>query len=173
MKIRPFAPGDEHGIREIYNHYISNTVVTFEEEPLSTQQMRERIESYLQHNPWFVCEDKQGQVLGYSYASAFHQRAAYRHTVEVTVYVHKDHARKGIGKALYEPLLAHLAAHGCHAALAAIALPNESSVGLHEDCGFTPVGRFSEVGRKFGQWIDIGYWQKLFTPSGQTTGEHR
>jgi phosphinothricin acetyltransferase len=159
MRIRAYSPGDENGIAEIYNYYISNTVITFEEEPLSAQQMRERIRSYLVDYPWFVCE-LDGQVAGYSYASRFHPRAAYRHTVETTVYVRNGCERRGIGKALYEPLFAHLAAHGCHVALAAIALPNDPSVGLHEALNFCKVGHFSEVGRKLGRWVDVGYWQR-------------
>ena len=161
MEIRPFAPGDELAISEIYNHYITGTVVTFEEDPLHPSQMRERIEAYLLHHPWFVCV-VDGQVAGYSYASKFHPRAAYRHTAELTVYVRQGFDRRGIGRALYEPLIQHLQAHQCHAMLAAIALPNEGSVALHEALGFSKVGHFAQAGRKFGQWIDVGYWQKNF-----------
>lgn len=159
MKVRPFAPGDEDGIAGIYNHYIRNTVITFEEEPLSAQQMRERIQGYLVDYPWFVCE-LDGRIAGYSYAGKFHPRAAYRHTVETTVYVRTGCERRGMGKALYEPLFAHLAARGCHVALAAIALPNDASVGLHEALDFRKVGHFCEVGRKLGRWVDVGYWQR-------------
>ncbi len=159
MDIRPFAPGDEHGICALYNHYISHTTVTFEEAPLTARAMRARIDDYRQHHPWLVCEID-GQLVGYSYASQFHHRSAFRHTVESTVYVRQGFGRRGIGQALYRPLLQHLAQQGCHVALAAIALPNDSSVGLHEALGFTKVGHFSQVGRKFGQWIDVGYWEK-------------
>ncbi len=159
MQIRPFAPGDELGVAEIYNHYIANTVVTFEEAVLTPQAMRNRIDSYLQRYPWLVAEVS-GQLVGYCYASPFHQRAAYRHTAEATVYVRLGHERQGIGKMLYEPLLASLADRGCHVVLAAIALPNAGSAGLHEAFGFEKVGHFTQVGRKFGQWIDVGYWQK-------------
>lgn len=159
MEIRPFRPGDEAAISEIYNYYITDTAVTFEEEPLQSAQMRERIESYLLHYPWFVCV-ADGSIVGYSYASKFHPRAAYRHTAELTVYVRKGFERRGIGRMLYEPLIQHLRAAGCHAMLAAISLPNEGSVRLHEALGFTKVAHFSEVGHKLGQWIDVGYWQK-------------
>jgi hypothetical protein len=86
MDIRPFAPGDEVAISEIYNPYITGTTVTFEEEALTAQAMRERIDSYRQHFPWLVCVID-GRVVGYGYASRFHPRAAYRHTAEVSVYV--------------------------------------------------------------------------------------
>lgn len=159
MNIRPFLPGDEHGISAIYNHYITGTTITFEEAPLTADAMRARIDDYRQHHPWLVCEID-GQIAGYSYASQFHHRAAYRHTVETTVYLRKGFERRGIGRALYQPLLQLLAQQGCHVALAAIALPNEGSAGLHEALGFAKVGHFSQVGRKFDRWIDVGYWEK-------------
>jgi len=158
MNIRPFIEGDEHAICEIYNHYIANTIVTFEEQPLSAQQMRERIDAYVAIYPWFVCVIN-GVIVGYSYASKFHQRAAYRHTAELTVYVRQGYERRGIGRQLYEPLISHLKAVNCHVMLAAIALPNEGSVGLHEMMGFSKVAHFSQVGHKFNHWVDVGYWQ--------------
>ena len=163
LSIRPFAPGDEHAICEVYNHFISHTVVTFEEVPLRPEQMRERIDAYRRTHPWLVCEapsDNGLQLVGYSYASAYHARAAFRHTAEVTVYVRHGFERRGIGRALYGPLMAQLQAQGCHALIAAIALPNAGSVGLHESLGFTPVGQMREVGHKFGHWVDLGHWQK-------------
>jgi phosphinothricin acetyltransferase len=159
MDIRPFAAGDEHAISELYNHYITHTSVTFEEAPLTAEAMRARIDDYRQHYPWLICLID-GQLVGYSYASKFHHRAAYRHTAETTVYVREGFGRRGIGMALYEPLLQQLAQQGCHVALAAIALPNEGSAGLHEALGFAKIGHFSQVGRKFGRWIDVGYWEK-------------
>lgn len=163
MHIRPFAPGDEHAICEIYNHFIAHTVVTFEEVPLQPEQMRERIDAYRRTHPWLVCEADTPtgpQLVGYSYASAYHARAAFRHTAEVTVYVRLGCERRGIGRALYEALLPQLQAQGCHALIAAIALPNAGSVGLHESLGFTQAGHLREVGHKFGRWVDLGHWQK-------------
>ena len=162
MIIRPFSAGDEHAICEIYNHYVERTVVTFEEQPLTPQQMRERIESYVISYPWLVCVID-GAVAGYSYASKFHPRSAYRHTAELTVYLRHGFERRGLGRQLYQPLIDHLQAQGCHAMIAIIALPNEGSVGLHEALGFSKVAHFSQVGRKFGQWVDVGYWQRMAT----------
>jgi phosphinothricin acetyltransferase len=159
MNIRPYRPGDETAISVIYNHFIINTVATFEETPLTVEQMKERIEFYLQSYPWYVCE-LDGKVVGYSYARKFHERAAYRFTAEATVYVKDGLARRGIGKSLYEKLLSELFSRGCHVVIGAITLPNQGSVGLHESLGFTKVGHLSEVGRKFDRWIDVGYWQK-------------
>lgn len=159
MNIRPCRPGDETAICEIYNHYISNTTITFEETPLTVRQMQERIASCTELYPWLVCE-LEGEVAGYSYAGRFHHRAAYRFTAESTVYVRHNLARRGIGRALYEPLLSSLGAMGRHTVVALIALPNEASVGLHEALGFAKAGHLAEVGRKFERWIDVGFWQK-------------
>lgn len=160
MDVRPFEPGDEAALCEIYNHYITGTVVTFEEHPLTPQQMRERIDAYRASYPWLVCVSD-GVVVGYSYAARFHQRAAYRHSAEMTVYVRQGLERRGIGRRLYEPLIRHLQTQGCHALLAGISLPNEASIGLHEALGFTKVAHFAQVGHKLGEWVDVGYWQRL------------
>ena len=159
MQVRQYRSGDEDAICDIYNHYITETAITFEEAPLSRLEMRERIESYLAHYPWLVCESG-NEIVGYSYASRFRPRAAYRFTAEATVYVRRGCERRGFGKALYDPLLCHLQDSGCHVLVAAIALPNAGSVGLHEAFGFAKVAHFPEVGFKFGRWLDVGYWQK-------------
>jgi L-amino acid N-acyltransferase YncA len=158
MHIRPVQAGDEAAIVEIYNHYIAHTTITFEEVPLSAPEMRTRIEACTQTNPWLVCEVN-GQVMGYAYATPWKVRSAYRHTVEATVYVREGCAGQGMGKALYTALLAALFAKGCHVVLGCIALPNAASVGLHERMGFAQVAHLPEVGRKFNQWLDVGYWQ--------------
>lgn len=159
MSIRPYQIGDEVAISAIYNHYILHSTVTFEEEPLSHAQMAERIHKYTQSYPWLVYESE-GQVLGYAYAAQFHSRSAFRHTVEPSVYVHQDAHGQGIGQALYRDLLERLARTTCHTIVSAIALPNVGSVRLHEGFGFSQVGHLQAVGFKFGQWIDVGYWQK-------------
>jgi L-amino acid N-acyltransferase YncA len=162
MLIRPVQSGDEAAIVEIYNHYISHTTITFEEAPLSAPEMRARIDACTKRYPWLVCvaaDGDPGQVVGYAYASLWRERAAYRHTAEATVYVRDGLAGRGHGKALYEALLADLFAADCHVVLGCIALPNAASVGLHEHMGFKQVAHFPEVGRKFDQWLDVGYWQ--------------
>lgn len=155
--IRPFAPGDEHAIAAIYNHYIAHTTVTFEEVPLSVEQMRERIDAYRRLHPWLVCVQG-GQLVGYAYGARFHARAAFRHTLEASVYVKAGCERRGLGKALYQALIPMLAEQGCRTLVAVIALPHAGSVGLHEALGFEACGRLQEVGFKFGQWLDIGHW---------------
>ena len=157
VQVRLFQPGDEHAIADIYNHYILNTTVTFEEVPLSPEQMRERIETYRAHHPWLVCV-VDGRVAGYAYGAKFHARAAFRHTLEASVYLRAGMERRGLGRALYQALMPMLQAQGCHTLIAVISLPHEASVALHESLGFTPSGRLPQVGHKFGQWLDIGYW---------------
>ncbi|HSX52233.1 MAG TPA: arsinothricin resistance N-acetyltransferase ArsN1 family B [Cellvibrio sp.] len=160
MHIRSCIPQDVPAICAIYNHYIENTVITFEEIPLSVEQMRGRIEGYMQLFPWLVCEDA-GEIIGYAYASKWKDRSAYKHTAEVTVYLHHKHVGKGVGRALYQELIDQLAARKMHVLLACIAVPNAASEKLHEHFGFNKVAHFTEVGFKFNRWLDVGYWQKL------------
>jgi L-amino acid N-acyltransferase YncA len=96
--------------------------------------------------------------VGYAYASPFRPRVGYRHTVETTIYLAPEVTGRGIGRALLATLLDRLALLPVHRAVATIALPNDASVGLHETLGYVAAGRLPEVGRKFDQWIDIGYW---------------
>jgi L-amino acid N-acyltransferase YncA len=161
MIVRACAPTDVAQICDIYNHYIERTVITFEETPVALDEMQARVATVTQRYPWLVAVDAQGQVLGYAYASAWKTRAAYRHTAETTVYVRDGRVGQGCGKALYAALLARLDAQGCHVALGCIALPNAASVRLHEHFGFAKVAHFNEVGRKFEQWLDVGYWQRV------------
>ena len=159
--IRAVAESDASPIAEIYNHYVATTVITFEEEPVSAPEMARRIGDVASASlPWLVAE-REGRVAGYAYASQWKARSAYRFSVEITVYVHPGCPRLGIGRRLYEELLHRLKAQGIHAAFGVIALPNEASVTLHERFGFAKVAHLSEVGFKFGRWIDVGYWELM------------
>jgi phosphinothricin acetyltransferase len=160
MEIRPCTRNDLPSICAIYNYYIKNTAISFEEAAISVDELERRWSSYTQHYPWLVCVVN-GAVVGYTYASKWRDRSAYRHSVEIAVYVKYSETGKGYGKALYQALFKELAKLNCHAILAGIALPNEASVKLHEYFGFSKVAHFHEVGRKFGKWIDVGYWQKI------------
>lgn len=160
MIIRPCSPQDAEAICAIYNHYIENTIITFEEIPVTAAQMRERIKTIAQTHPWLVCE-LDGEMAGYAYASKWKDRSAYKHTAEVTVYLHPEKTAKGIGNALYSELFTHLEQQDMHMLLACIATPNVASEKLHERFGFKKAAYFPEVGFKFERWIDIGYWQKL------------
>ncbi len=160
--VRAAAPGDAAAIAAIYNHYITATVVTFEEEPVAAAEMARRLEDVrVGALPWLVAEHA-GAVRGYAYATAWRARSAYRFSVETTVYLAADAVGRGLGTRLYEELFALLRARGTHVAIGCIALPNPASIALHEKFGMRRVGHFPEVGFKFGRWIDVGYWQRIF-----------
>ena len=158
--IRSARNSDAAAIAEIYNHYVLQTVVTFEEEPVSAEQMRTRITEVQATYPWLVYE-QEGVVVGYAYASKMHTRCSYRFSVETTIYLSKGSVGKGIGSQLYAELIQSLRGAGFYTAIGAISLPNEASIALHEKLGFVKTGQFKEVGRKFDRWIDVGYWQLM------------
>jgi phosphinothricin acetyltransferase len=159
--IRSAEPRDAVAIAEIYNHYVSGWVVTFEEQPVAAAEIAQRIaDVHSASLPWLVAEDS-GRISGYAYATAWKSRSAYRFAVEVTVYVAPDCAGRGIGSLLYEKLIPTLKDQGMHTVMGAIALPNDISVALHEKFGFRKVAHFDQVGFKFDRWIDVGYWQRI------------
>ncbi len=158
-KVRLATPDDASQIAAIYAPYVLDTPISFELEPPTEAMMRSTITNILTRMPWLVCENENG-VVGYSYASAHHARAAYRWSVDVAIYIDRDHRRMGIGKALYSALLPVLAELNYYSAIAGITLPNAGSVGLHEAMGFAPVAVYPNVGYKLGQWYDVGWWQK-------------
>ena len=160
MTIRAANPQDAAAIAAIYNPYIADTTISFEEEPVSTEDMRGRIAAVQDGGlPWLVLE-RDGEIAGYAYATKWRVRHAYRFSVETSVYLAAHHAGKGAGTALYTALLAQLRAAGYRLAIGGIAQPNPASVALHEKMGYRKVAHFGEVGFKFGQWIDVGYWER-------------
>lgn len=160
--IRPATAADAAAIAQIYNHYIANTVVTFEEALCSAEGMAGRMrDAQAADLPWLVAEDETGQVVGYAYASKWNGRCSYRHSVEVTVYLSPGVIACGWGSRLYEALFAQLRKRSMHVLIAGIALPNPGSVALHEKFGMEQVGHFREVGYKMGRWLDVGYWQVI------------
>ncbi len=160
--IRAAVAEDGAALARIYNHYVANTIVTFEEAPLSAADMSWRVaEIDAIALPWLVAQSSAG-LSGFAYASRWKGRCAYRYSVESTVYLEPGAVGRGLGTALYSRLLALLQELGCHAVIGGIALPNEPSVALHEKLGMRKVAHFAEVGFKFGQWVDVGYWQRVF-----------
>ena len=158
--IRDAAAADSAAIAGIYNHYVEHSIVTFEEEPVAASEMAERLEEVFSAKlPWLVAE-RDGQVVGYAYASKWKGRCAYRFSTEVTVYLHHEAGGKGIGTELYGRLFPILKERGLHAAMGGIALPNPVSIALHEKFGMEKVAHFKEVGYKFDRWIDVGYWAR-------------
>lgn len=166
MNIRAAKLSDGPALVAIYNHYVRETIVTFEEEPVSPETFSRRIEDVLASAlPWLVAFEEEAGV-GYAYATPWKPRSGYRFSVEVTIYVADGYAGRGIGSALYGELFPLLEARGVHAAMGGIALPNDASVALHEKFGMRKVAHFEQVGFKFGRWIDVGYWERIFAATG-------
>ena len=149
---------DATQIAEIYAPIVRDTVISFEVEAPTADEMRHRIEYTLERFPWLVYE-RRGRVVGYAYAGEHSPRAAYRWSVAVSAYVHESERRRGVARALYTSLFAALVLQGFYNAYAGITLPNPASVGLHEALGFEPVGVYRGVGYKLGAWLDVGWWQ--------------
>ncbi|MGI8642240.1 MAG: arsinothricin resistance N-acetyltransferase ArsN1 family B [Pyrinomonadaceae bacterium] len=160
MNIRHANLTDAAQIAEIYNFYIENTHHTFETKPISVVEMQSRIEMIIKNYPYLVCQEND-EIIGYAYAAQYKPRPAYKHSVEISIYVKSNLKQKGIGKILYERLFDELSKTDIHAIIAGIALPNEASIKLHENFGFEKVAHFREVGFKSGKWIDVGYWELL------------
>jgi L-amino acid N-acyltransferase YncA len=169
--IRLATPEDAARIQAIYAPYCESTVISFEEEPPTVEEIRSRMDQAGERYPWLVAEED-GVVTGYAYAAPHRARAAYRWSCDVSIYLEHGARGKGTGRALYMELLPLLARQGFVNAHAGIALPNAASVALHESSGFTQVALYPHVGWKLGQWWDVGWWQlALASPSTETPPE--
>lgn len=159
--IRPVLIDDAEQIAEIYNYYVTNSIITFEEETVSADEYVNRITDTISNGfPWLVWETD-GAIAGYAYAGKWRQRIAYRFTVETAVYLDQGQLGNGIGSQLYAALLDELRKGDFRVVMGWVALPNEESVKLHERFGFKKVAHFPEVGWKFNRWIDVGGWQLM------------
>ncbi len=148
-------------IAALYNYYIEHSCATFEETPLTPEQMGSRMDAVAAKQlPWIVAECEQG-VVGFAYAAWLKDRTAYRFAVETTIYLKNGIASKGLGTRLYAELFKALRARNIRTAIGIIALPNQASVALHEKFCMTKAAHLKEVGFKFNTWIDVGYWQCL------------
>jgi L-amino acid N-acyltransferase YncA len=171
MKPRAATPDDAAAIADIYAPLVRESAVSFETQPPDEVAMRGRMEAGGGLYPWLVGESEDGVLLGYAYAARFRDRPAYRLTVETSVYLRADAAGRGLGRRLYEPLLAILERQGFTQAIAAITLPNAPSVRLHENLGFTAAGTYRQVGWKLGAWHDVGLWQRALAAAGTPPAE--
>ena len=159
------AVRDAPACAEIYAPFVTGSAVSFEERAPSAEELARRIATYSERYPWLVAE-QDGEVAGFAYAGTHRARAAYRWSVEVSVYVHAEHRREGIGRRLYETLLPLLTRQHLTLAIAGITLPNDASVALHEALGFAPVGVYRRVGFKAGAWRDVGWWERSLADPG-------
>lgn len=162
--VRPARKEDCGRIAEIYNYYIENTTISFEEALVTKDDIEKRLDRIARVFPWIVYEDERG-IEGYAYLSAWKDRSAYRYTAETTIYVEKDEVGRGIGSILLEALIEEIKKTDIHILMAVIALPNEKSIQAHEKFGFRKAAHFCEVGYKHGKWIDVGYWELQFCES--------
>lgn len=155
--------GDASAVAEIYKPYCEGTVISFEETAPTAEEMARRISAIGTTKPWIVLEHRE-RVIGYAYASAHNERAAYRWSVSTAIYVGRDHHRRGAGRALYTTLFALLRELGYFEATAGITLPNPASVALHAAFGFAPVGVYRRIGYKMRGWHDVGWYQAEIQP---------
>ena len=160
ITIRPATAADLEPINEIYNYYVLNSTCTYQTEPETIEARRAWFASHGAPHPVTIAEQS-GRIVGWGSLSRFHARAAYSRSVENSVYVHPDHHRQGIGRALLTDLIERAAALGHHTIIAGIDAEQTASVALHRALGFVQVGHMKELGHKFGRWLDVIYMQRM------------
>lgn len=162
--VRPATDADLDAVAALYAREVAEGHATFDVEPPPRSVWETKLASTHPGDHFLVAAAgpaPDDDVLGFAYSGAFRDRGAYHHTREVTVYLDADATGRGVGRLLYDDLLAWMTAAGMRTALAVVALPNDASEGLHRACGFERQGVLREVGRKHGRWIDIAWWQKM------------
>ncbi|MFI1397494.1 GNAT family N-acetyltransferase [Streptomyces sp. NPDC020681] len=169
VQVRPGTEADLEALTELYNHFIRETAITFDTTPFTPEQRRPWLHSHPEDGPYrlLVARDVRnvegsadGEILGYATSSPFRPKPAYSTSVEVSVYLTPEAAGRGIGTLLYKTLFEALADEDLHRAYAGIAQPNEASARLHERFGFRHIGTYREVGRKFGRYWDVAWYEK-------------
>ena len=160
MRIRLATESDLPIINDIYNHYVLTCTCTYQEEPSTAAERLAWFQHHDAVHPVTVAE-MDGQVVAWGSLSPFHPRAAYRFTVENSVYVHRDFQRRGLGKALLADLITRAQAAGHHSIVALISADQTASLKLHAAHGFTQVALLKEVGFKFNRWLDVAYMQRM------------
>lgn len=161
VSIRRGLPGDLPELIGLYNHYVRETSITFDLEPVAAADRRAWLEGFAERgrHQLFVAE-REGRIAGYAYSHPFRHKAAYDTSVESTIYLDSAAVGVGIGRRLYGALFDVLVDEDVHRALAGITLPNPASVALHRRLGFESVGVFREVGYKFGRYWDVEWFEK-------------
>ena len=163
--VRLAGAQDAAPIAAIYRPYVEQSRISFEESPPDAAEMAWRIRGEARgFYPWFVAEEEDGALLGFASSTPFRTRPAYRWTVETGIYLAPEARGRGVGTALLSPLIEMLTRQGYVAAIAAITLPNDGSVRLHEKLGFFRTGTYRQVGYKMGEWLDVGLWEKGLAP---------
>lgn len=164
VRVRLAGEADAAAVAAIYRPYVLHTAACFELAPPDEAEMARRIAEVGAAYPWLVAETDAGDVVGYAYGTRHRARLAYQWCTEVSVYIREGNQRGGVGRRLYEPLLALLRLQGFVNAYAVITLPNPASVAFHEALGFAPVTVFRAVGHKLGAWHDVGWYLRVLQP---------
>jgi phosphinothricin acetyltransferase len=160
---------DAAGVAEIYRPAVESSIATFEEVAPNAEEMERRMRITLERTPWLVMDDGR-EVAGYAYAAPHRERPGYRWAVDISVYVAPGLVGRGIGRRLYDELLAILRRQGFVNVYAGIALPNPASVALHEAIGMERIGVYERVGYKLGAWVDVAwYGMRLREPPARPT----
>ena len=160
--IRPAVEADLPAVREIYNHYVMNSTVTFDEKPMTLATLRKKFQKVeaIGH-PFIVAESPRGQILGYAYVTPWKEKAAYRFTVENSIYLGPAATGKGLGKVLLQELIDRSKAAGIKEIIAVIADKGaDASIQMHKNFGFKDIGHMGKVGFKFGRWLGTVLLQK-------------
>lgn len=159
--IRDISLADAKQIADIYNYYIRETIITFEEEVVSAQDIEQRIKKVTAKGyPFFVYEEN-GIIVGYAYLSNWRERSAYDITLETSVYLNHNSIGSGIGSVLYKELIVRAKKINIHSLIGVISLPNDESRKLHKKFNFELIGNFKESGKKFDKLIDVEFWQLI------------
>ena len=167
--IRPATLDDLEALTGIYNHYIVHSAITFDLHPFTAAERRAWFDDHMQSGPHrlLVATDEHGKCLGYASSSRWRPKPAYSTTVEASVYCHPEARGRGYGTALYGALFAALENEDVHTIVAGVSLPNAASLSLHERFGFRSVGVFHAVGRKFGQFWDVAWFERPLRLEGE------
>ncbi len=168
--IRQATPEDAEAIINIYAGYIRNTTITFEVEVPTIEEFQKRMEQIQTQFPWLVCEID-GVVAGYAYGSKHAQRAAYRWSADLSVYIDERYHRRHIAAALYAALYAMLRAQGYYTVYAGVSTPNPKSEEFHLAQGFEVVGVYPNVGYKLGKWCTLTWYGLPLREYGDTPQE--
>ena len=161
-RVRSAVAADLPALTDIYNHYVANTTITFDLVPFTPDGRRAWLDAHSTGGPHrlLVAADADGTLVGYATSSRWRPKAAYDTTVESSVYCRADAVGRGIGSLLYGALFDALATEDVHRVVAGVSLPNPASIALHKRCGFREVGVFTHVGRKFGKYWDVAWFEK-------------
>jgi L-amino acid N-acyltransferase YncA len=169
-KIRFATPADASAVLEIYGPFCEDSPISFETERPVVTEIERRIRTIVERFPWLICENE-NEVIGYAYAGPHLERAAYRWSVNVAIYMSGKWRGQGFGTALYTVLFELLRIQGYFNAYAGITLPNTASVRLHQSLGFKPVGIYRKVGFKSGAWHDVSWWELTLQPTDRPPEE--